>query len=521
MPPKKSQATEHFGADNEDHASVGKFFAQLQMKWEEFVHQKLGGKKPEHSEDKKLKEMAAIMKTFDAGIVEEEEEEETIWVDSPAFDVAMSAIILLNAFIIGLETDLRRGEYRHPIWWIAETIFLLVFLSEVALKLYYHTWRWIFQSLLNILTVLVCIMAFVDLCILNAIGASGVLRMFSMFRIVGITRLYKIVKKFRRLDELRLLLQSLKDSLQTLFWTVVLLVVVLYIAAVILTQQIGHNVEVYGDYRKLSGGWDHEELFGTVGRSMFTLMQVMTLDSWLSKVVRHVVVNQWYMIVFFCLFLLITTFGIMNILVSVIVEQTLAASMQNKQRLRAREEKAQKAELDSIKEIFLISDTDGSNTLDLEEFLAAVKNPEVQWRMKMLELPIEETTKLFNVLDGDGHQSLSYNDFIQGCAKLKGVAMSKDMLAVMSQADALSHKMDAMDDALAESERMVAGLDEITLRITRRFDSAVLGSRRRMAHAAGGSKPIVPPERDGPGGDDVPLNVGNRPNLPQFPDLLR
>ena len=30
-------------------------------------------------------------------------------------------------------------------------------------------------------------------------------------------------------------------------------------------------------------GWDHEELFGTVGRSMFTLMQVMTLDSWLSK----------------------------------------------------------------------------------------------------------------------------------------------------------------------------------------------------------------------------------------------
>ena len=71
--------------------------------------------------------------------------------------------------------------------------------------------------------------------------------------------------------------------MQTLFWTVVLLVVVLYIAAVILTQQIGHNVEIYGNYRKLSGGWDHEELFGTVGRSMFTLMQVMTLDSWLSK----------------------------------------------------------------------------------------------------------------------------------------------------------------------------------------------------------------------------------------------
>lgn len=154
----------------------------------------------------------------------------------------------------------------------------------------------------------------------------------------------------------------------------------------------------------------------------------------LRQVVRHVAVNQWYMIAFFCAFLLVTTFGIMNILVSVIVEQTLAASLQNKQRLKVREEKAQRAELDSIKEIFLISDTDGSNSLDKEEFLAAVKNPEVQWRMKMLELPVAETVKLFGVLDGDGSQTLSYTDFIQGCAKLKGHAMSKDMLAVMAQA---------------------------------------------------------------------------------------
>ena len=99
------------------------------------------------------------------------------------------------------------------------------------------------------------------------------------------------------------------------------------------------------------------------------------------------------------------------------------------------------------------------------------------------------------------------------------ITLSK--LACSLQADALATKMDLMDDSLAESERMVAGLDEISLRIARRFDSAILGSRRRMAHAAGGSKPIIPPKRDGPSGDNVPLSVGNRPNLPPFPDLLR
>ncbi|CAK9100101.1 unnamed protein product [Durusdinium trenchii] len=508
--------------EEDDSARVGRFFAQMKLKWDSFLSDKLGKKDQLSQESQKMKELAAIMRTFDNGVVEEDEDQDKIWVDSAAFDIVISCVIVLNAFIIGLETDVRRASRQRDAGWIvAEVFFLLCFLGEVGLKMYYHTWRWAFNSFSNMLTIFICFMAFIDCTILNPIGVSGVLRMFSMFRIVGISRLYKLIKKYRRLDELRLLLQSLKDSMQTLFWTVVLLVVVLYIAAVILTQQIGHNVEVYGNYRKLSGGWDHEELFGTVGRSMFTLMQVMTLDSWLSKVVRHVAVNQWYMIAFFCVFLLITTFGIMNILVSVIVEQTLAASLQNKQRLRVREEKAQRAELDSIKEIFLISDTDGSNSLDKEEFLAAVKNPEVQWRMKMLELPVAETVKLFGVLDGDGSQTLSYTDFIQGCAKLKGHAMSKDMLAVMAQADALATKMDLMDDSLAESERMVAGLDEISLRIARRFDSAILGSRRRMAHAAGGSKPIIPPKRDGPSGDNVPLSVGNRPNLPPFPDLLR
>lgn len=341
--------------DEDDSARVGRFFAQMKLKWDSFLADKLGQKDQLSQESQKMKEIAAIMRTFDNGVVEEEEDVDKIWVDSAAFDIVISCIIVLNAFVIGLETDVRRASRERDAGWIvAEVFFLLCFLGEVGLKMYYHTWRWAFNSFSNMLTIFICFMAFIDCTILNPIGVSGVLRMFSMFRILGISRLYKLIKRYRRLDELRLLLQSLKDSMQTLFWTVVLLVVVLYIAAVILTQQIGHNVEIYGNYRKLSGGWDHEELFGTVGRSMFTLMQVMTLDSWLSKVVRHVAVNQWYMIAFFCAFLLITTFGIMNILVSVIVEQTLAASLQNKQRLKVREEKAQRAELDSIKEIFLI-----------------------------------------------------------------------------------------------------------------------------------------------------------------------
>merc|ERR1719436_1191762 len=150
---------------------------------------------------------------------------------------------------------------------------------------------------------------------------------------------------YKVLEELRLVVEGMKESCQTLIWTVILTTVFVYISAVLLTKQIGHNVEVYKNYKKLSGGWDHEELFGTVGRSMYTLLQAMTLDSWASRIARHTIVNQWYMTAFWVLFLMVSTFGIMNIVVSVIVELMLVASQNNDARTRVREEKKPQARI--------------------------------------------------------------------------------------------------------------------------------------------------------------------------------
>ena len=47
-----------------------------------------------------------------------------------------------------------------------------------------------------------------------------------------------------------------------------------YICAIYTTMQIGQNHQIYDEYYKDSGGWDHEEYFGTVPKSMYTLFQV-------------------------------------------------------------------------------------------------------------------------------------------------------------------------------------------------------------------------------------------------------
>lgn len=500
--------------------SLGQWILNSRQKFDEWV-----GSKPQKTpEEEKFDEVASVIRTYRGLAEEEDTDADKHWVDRSTFDVMMSIIIVLNTVLIGVEVDLggdgSKGE-REWYWYFTEAIFVVIFLGEVVAKIWAHkTWKWIFFDVWNIVTLGVAIFTFVNF-VCALFGVYGNLRMLSLFRIVGLVRLTRIIRRYNALVELRLTIQGLVASFQTLVWTVILVAVFLYVCAVVLTKEIGHNRDVYGNYRKLSGGWDHEEYFGTVGRSMYTLLQCMTLDSWSSRVARHVIANQWWMAGFWVVFLVLSTFGILNIVVSVIVEHMLNAAKSNKKRMQVREERQRRMELESIRDIFKIADDDGSGDLSRAEFRQAVLNKEVQWRMRQLDLPLSDAERLFDAIDGDGDKDLSIGEFIKGCAKLKGPAQSKDLLAVQAQADMLAKNMDTLMDSLEASERMMNVLDELTNRINQRFGPSVVGSRRRIAHNVGGSKPMKPPKRNKPGDSEVPLSISNRPVLPQFPDLLR
>merc|ERR1719456_1218312 len=333
-------------------------------------------------------------------------------------------------------------------------------------------------------------------------------------------RLLRVIRTFRSLKELRLVMQGLMGSMIMLSWTVIILVVFLYVSAVFTTSTIGRSDD-FDTIKMLTNGFDHDALFGSVGKSMFTLLQCVTRDGWTSQVARYVMVHQWYMAFFFMAFGLVSTYGLLNLVVSVIVEQTLTAARSNDNKVRAKEERQKRAELDGLKEIFLLADEDGSGELDVNEFLDALKDDEILWKMRSLDLPIDDAARLFTVIDGEGTRSLTMEEFIDGCTKLKGPARSRDLLAITAQADTLSKKMDDLAEELQDSERMLHSLDEISIRITNRFNPALKSSRKKIAKSVAGSAPVVPihPEKLG-SAIGVDLGVGNRALLPKFPNLL-
>lgn len=317
------------------------------------------------------------------------------------------------------------------------------------------------------------------------------------------------------------MIDGIKASFIILYWQGGILLVALYIGAIFMTKEVGQNVETYSLYRKESGGWDHEEYFGTVPKSMYTLFQCVTLDSWSSDIASHVVENQWYLAFFFLMFLLLTTFGLLNVVVGVYVEHNLTATANNDERNRLREEKKKKDDLHGLETFFEEKMILGAaRKLSLERFREAAKNDEVIMKLNELELPVEEAETFFQQIGGTGSKQISIPEFVSSCTRFKGPAMSKDMLQIQAQAKTLGAKMDVLANTLEESEKMVGLLDEITNRIERRFDSSLTGSREKIADRIGGSAPVVPPRRVLPGcQEEIDLSIGNRPAVPLFPNL--
>ena len=62
------------------------------------------------------------------------------------------------------------------------------------------------------------------------------------------------------------------------------------------------------------------EWFGTVGNSMYTLFQIMTLESWSMGIVRPVMKEFPLAWLFFVPFILVTTFAVLNLFIGIIVD---------------------------------------------------------------------------------------------------------------------------------------------------------------------------------------------------------
>ena len=198
-------------------------------------------------------------------------------------------VILFNAIILGLETSpavmARVGGLIH----FLDVICLTIFVIEIVAKLFVHRMRF-WRDGWNIFDFIIVAVSLVP-------AAQGL----SVLRAMRILRLLRVVSVA---PSLRRVIEGLINALPGMGSVFLLMGLIFYIGAVMATKLFG----------ELFPQW-----FGTLGQSMYSLFQIMTLESWSMGIVRPVMEVAPYAWAFFVPFILATTFIILNLVVGLVV----------------------------------------------------------------------------------------------------------------------------------------------------------------------------------------------------------
>jgi len=436
------------------------------------------------------------------------------WVDWFGFNLSIGGVITLNAFTMGLETD-ARGEALviidgkqeagnvSGIWYLIELVFCVIFAGELFARLYYHRFAFFtnpHNKMWNIGDFIIVMISLADTFVMTPVGMGGGGRLISMLRFIRLMRLIRLIRLMRLFKELWLVASGLFESSKTLCWIALMLVSFIYICAIFLTLAIGKNDKLYDQYFLDSGGWDHEVYFRSVTRSMFTLFQIVTFESWNERLVRHVVHNQPAMVIFFVVFIALTSFGLLNIVVGVICERTINTSEADENKMKRAQERDRQRVFDHLREIFETADEDGSGTLTLQEVRKAIDKPEIATKLKMIEFPVEDPKQIFTLLDFNNCGELSIDDFIAGCIRMKGTAKSKDLLAAQVAVDTMKRHFTYFEAELGKLKEKVSLLDDTARALVYQGEHVFLNLqeyRRRHPELDGGmaSAPPVQTEK--------------------------
>ncbi len=211
------------------------------------------------------------------------------WVELPRVQNGIMLLIVVNAAILGLETvPAVMQPYGHILIPIDRAI-LSIFVVEILVRLFAHRLAFFRDpwSLFDFTVVAIAL-----------IPASGPFAVLRALRVLRVLRLLTLVPSMRRV------VGALLASIPGLGSIALVLLLIYYVFAVMATKLFGQSFP---------------QFFGSIGESLYSLFQIMTLESWSMGIVRPVMEvhpNAW---LFFVVFILIATFTMLNLFIAIIV----------------------------------------------------------------------------------------------------------------------------------------------------------------------------------------------------------
>lgn len=211
------------------------------------------------------------------------------WIESTPIQRIVLITILVNAIVLGLYIDPTLLEEQGPLLHAIDIACLALFTIEIALKLVAYRVGF-FRSGWNVFDLIVVAIALVP--------GNGALSVLRTLRVLRVLRVLTVVPSLRRV------VAAFIHAIPGLGSVVAVMAIFFYAAAV---MAVGFFGETFPDW------------FGSIGKSLYTLFQIMTLESWSMGIVRPVMETHPYAWAFFVPFIIVATFTILNLFIGIIV----------------------------------------------------------------------------------------------------------------------------------------------------------------------------------------------------------
>ena len=243
-----------------------------------------------------------------------------ILIENSKFQNVIISIIILNALVLGLETSKNIIDSYGSVLKILDYFILKIFIIEIILRIYAYGFRFFLRpwSVFDFVVVGIAL-----------VPASET---FSALRTLRVLRVLRLVSS---IPTMRKVIEGLLTAIPGIISVSSIMAIFFYIFAVIGTHLYGENFP---------------EWFGSLGKTIFTLFQVMTLESWSMGIVRPVMDAYPSAFAFFILYILVTTFTMLNLFIAIIVNAMSSDSDESAQENRVEIKEALSKEIKDMED---------------------------------------------------------------------------------------------------------------------------------------------------------------------------
>merc|ERR1719478_865898 len=131
-------------------------------------------------------------------------------------------------------------------------------------------------------------------------------------KILRLFRAFRVFRLFKRLPSLRKIITGVLKSLPGVSNAFVLLGLFMALFSIMGTDWLGE---------------DFEDYFGSFGRAMLSMFQVMTFDSWSSGIARPICLEKgWFFAIFFFFYVFINGIVMTQVVVAILLDTYLSAT---------------------------------------------------------------------------------------------------------------------------------------------------------------------------------------------------